>query len=108
MIEEALEAARLAAETEQTAFEHSATYRYEKCVLEAIKPFIEHISILDRPERQAVYVVIQKLAQRHDAKRPWGTKWSGYTIVDAVLGSVIAYLTPGFAEAKRYADMYGS
>jgi hypothetical protein len=106
VIEKALEAAWVAAEAEQAARNHSATYNYEKCVVEAIKPFIAHLT--DKQDRRAAYVEIQKLARKSDASRPFGEKWTGFTIVGAVLDSRIAWLTPGFAEARAYNNLYGS
>ncbi len=99
---EAMEAAAKAAAAERDAHDWDATHRYDKPVMDALAPFLPE----DKAERRAYLVEVQRLAQVADRGRPFAARWSGYTFVSAVLSSQIAWLTPGFAEARHF-QRYG-
>jgi hypothetical protein len=101
-LEEALEAAAKAAAAEKAEKDHDATYMYDRCVNEALKPFMPE----GKAECRAFLVEVQKLARARDAVRQFGSPWTGHTIVAAVLDTWIAYMTDGFAEARRF-QRYG-
>lgn len=102
LTEEALEAAQTVAAAEKVAHNHSAIWGYDKPVMAALAPFLPE----DRVERRALLVAIQDMARAKDPT-PFGGEWTGYTIVANLLDSPIAWLTPGFAEARR-AKLYGN
>ena len=99
---EAMEVASKAAAAERDAHDWDATYHYDKPVMDALAPFLPD----DRTERRAYLVEVQRLAQAADKGRPFMSRWSGYTFVSAVLSSQVAWLTPGFAEARHF-QLYG-
>lgn len=92
------------AEQEREAHRWKDTWRYEKPVMAALDPYMTG---MDKSEKRAFLVLVEKEARR-TSTRKWGEEWDGPQFVAAVLGGVIAYLTPGFLEAKRYNDLYGS
>lgn len=112
MIKEAMEAAAAAAQIVKDTKNPSASWHYENCVHEALKPFTPARDKATAAENnvitRAFYVEIEKAARFADKDRGYGVPWTGYTAVAAVLSSTIAWLTPGFAEARRYNNLYGS
>ena len=115
VIEQAMEAAASAAAAQKLAFDAiphvpgkghrgSAIWDYDKCLDDALRPFVPD----DKNERREFYVAVLDLAYMADRGREYATPWTGYTIVGAALSSKIAWLTPGFAEARAYNNLYGS
>lgn len=93
----ALQAAYAIAQGELEKFDHDSLWKYEKPTMEALKPFLPE----DRVERRAFMVELQKEARGLDVNR---TKWTGFTVVANLLDSFIAYLTPGFVEARKWME----
>jgi hypothetical protein len=99
----AYEAAMAAAISYHHAHPDAASYSYDKVVLPAIR---EHCPDADRE----LYKRMKTRA--FTERRPWSPDqppravgaWAIYTVCD----STVAWMTPGFAEAKRNNDLYGS
>lgn len=115
VIEQAMEAAAATATAEKLAFDAvprspgkshrgGAIWDYDRCLDAALRPFVP----ADKNERREFYIAVQNLAYMADHGREYATPWTGYTIVGAALSSKIAWLTPGFAEARAYHNLYGS
>lgn len=96
-VQEAMEAAAKAAAAEKAAHNHDAIWGYDKVVDAALDPFLPE----DKAERRAFLVKVQSAARFADKGNARGD-WTGYTIVANGLSSKIAWLTPGWAEARQY------
>tara|TARA_Y100000310_G_C20455136_1_gene702685 strand:- start:448 stop:837 length:390 start_codon:yes stop_codon:yes gene_type:complete len=83
--------------------DYKASYHYDKHVNQVINKFWDKASGSLRPLMKAIYIMI-KQQQPSDAGKDWH---NGYVAAARVINSQIAYMTPGFIEAKRYNEAYG-
>lgn len=113
-VDRALEAAAAAADafTEESKDKHwfrgAGTWHWQKAVTDALKPFgppREPPPAENATRREFLRAVMERAHQK-DRDRGVGDDWTGYTFVAAVLNGEIAWMTPGFARAKRMHD-YG-
>ncbi len=97
-VQEAMIAAANAAAAEKAKHNHDAIWGYDKVVDAALDPFLPE----DKAERRAFLVKVQSAARLADSVESKKGEWTGYTIVANGLSSKIAWLTPGWAEARQY------
>jgi len=98
-----------AATAERMTRKYDAIWDFDRCVEGAIN---EHLPA-DRQERRALLVRLEEMCRIKDQELGETScsktgKWNRYSCVAGCLSIKIAYLTPGFAEAKRFNDIYGS
>lgn len=96
-VNEAMEKAAVAAAIEKAAHSHDAIWGYDKVVAAALDPYLPE----DKALRREFLVAVQSAARSADSGKI-DHEWTGYTIVANILSSRIAWLTPGWAEARQY------
>lgn len=87
---------------ECTGRDYNASYAYGKHVSYVMEKYWDSTCGSIRPFYQAVLIVLKEL------KNPDEGWHGGATAAIRCLESRLAYSTPGFIEAKRYNEVYGS
>ena len=85
---------------------HDAIWGWDSTLTKSLWQFVQYFE--SQKTRREFYVEMVKYARKMDSGRKHVDPWTGYTIVANNLESRIAYLTPGFWEAKRNSEMLGN
>ena len=83
---------------------YTSAHQYDQGIRDALKSVPDDIGSR-RPLYYALRMLIAEQAPKSETELPWSNP---YVAASRSLSSFIAYSTPGFVEAKRYSELYGS
>lgn len=83
---------------------YTSAHQYDQGIRDALKTVPGDIGSR-RPLYYALRMLIAEQTPKSETELPWSNP---YVAASRSLSSFIAYSTPGFVEAKRYSELYGS
>ena len=83
---------------------YTSAHQYDQGIRNALKTVPSDIGSR-RPLYYALRMLIAEQTPKSETELPWSNP---YVAAERTLKSFIAYSTPGFIEAKRYSELYGS
>ena len=83
---------------------YTSAHQYDQGIRDALKTVPGDIGS-KRPLYYALRMLIAEQTPKSETELPWSNP---YVAASRSLSSFIAYSTPGFVEAKRYSELYGS
>ncbi len=83
---------------------YTSAHQYDQGIRDVLKTVPGDIGSR-RPLYYALRMLIAEQTPKSETELPWSNP---YVAASRSLSSFIAYSTPGFVEAKRYSELYGS
>ena len=83
---------------------YTSAHQYDQGIRDVLKTVPGDIGS-KRPLYYALRMLIAEQTPKSETELPWSNP---YVAASRSLSSFIAYSTPGFVEAKRYSELYGS